>query len=326
MPKQATAKWLSAICAIAALVYLPPASAQFQAFPPSWNNPPETEIPSVEHHTYVSTVLKADVGYNIYLPDGYEGTDDRYPVLYYLHGAGPGGNESSSATAPLAALVEAAIDDRLIPPLIVIFLNGGAVTFYADSPDGQYMVETSIITELIPYVDATYRTKASRSNRAITGMSMGGFGALVLAIKHTDLFGSVVAYAPALVELSPGPDGALMTTQRGATREVPTPVRVKVASIMFGGDLEIFDQHSPWSLMPLHAEELRERLPIRIVVGDEDRFSYHSNLEYSELLDRLNYDHDLAVVPGVAHEVARLFDAAGRESLTFHARSGEWVE
>jgi endo-1,4-beta-xylanase len=69
------------------------------------------------------------------------------------------------------------------------------MSFYSDSFDGQWMAETTVIEELVPHIDATYRTIANRDGRAIQGMSMGGFGALKLAFKYPDLFSSVVAFA-----------------------------------------------------------------------------------------------------------------------------------
>jgi endo-1,4-beta-xylanase len=77
-----------------------------------------------------------------------------------------------------------------VPPILLAFPNGGLTTWYADSPDGSLPIETTIIRELIPHVDATYRTLATREGRAIAGMSMGGFGALVLGMKHSGLFSS----------------------------------------------------------------------------------------------------------------------------------------
>ena len=79
--------------------------------------------------------------------------------------------------------------------MIVVYASGGSQTNYCDSYDGKYLAETTVIKELIPYIDKNYRTIASRDGRAVQGMSMGGFGAMRLALKYPDLFSSVVAFA-----------------------------------------------------------------------------------------------------------------------------------
>ena len=72
--------------------------------------------------------------------------------------------------------------------MILVYASGGSQTNYCDSYDGKYMAETTVIKELIPYIDKNYRTIASRNGGRIQGMSMGGFGAMRLALKYPDLF------------------------------------------------------------------------------------------------------------------------------------------
>ncbi|MFC1596366.1 alpha/beta hydrolase [Planctomycetota bacterium] len=95
---------------------------------------------------------------------------------------------------PLAGKWEPFPDGSLgrVSPMIVVMPNGlRGNTMYCDSRDGQYPVETVIINDLIPHVDATYRTVASREGRAVEGFSMGGFGAAHMGFKYPDLFGVV---------------------------------------------------------------------------------------------------------------------------------------
>lgn len=107
-----------------------------------------------------------------------------YPVVYLLHGYG-GNAESWIKTKP--NLTE--IADKM--GIIFICPDGGN-SWYMDSPvraNSRY--ETFIIKELVPYVDANLNSVKERKGRAITGNSMGGYGAITLAIKHKDLFGAV---------------------------------------------------------------------------------------------------------------------------------------
>ena len=111
-------------------------------------------------------------------------TQERYSVVYLLHGYGGNYGEWSAIAPQLAKTA----DDLKI---IFICPDGGKGSWYFDSPiDSTIQYESYITQELIPYIDANFQTKASSKSRAITGLSMGGHGAMYLAIRHTDLFGA----------------------------------------------------------------------------------------------------------------------------------------
>ena len=114
-------------------------------------------------------------------PDGYD-ADRRYPVLYLLHGA-YGCYNDWSRKANLDSLVN--VYD------VIIVCPDGQDSWYFDSPIDQTMqFETYVSKELVEYIDSHYRTHANRYMRAITGLSMGGHGALFLAFRHPDVFWS----------------------------------------------------------------------------------------------------------------------------------------
>ncbi len=154
-----------------------------------WDNPKPDSLTT--HHVLHSAAMKRDVGWNLYLPPGYETSGRRYPLIYWLHGAG--GDESSGLF--IAAELNQAIAAGSVPPMIMVFPNGGKKTEYRDWPEQNVLIETMIMRELIPYVDANYRTLASPLGRGVEGMSMGGNGAMKLTLKYPEMFGSVVAYA-----------------------------------------------------------------------------------------------------------------------------------
>jgi len=137
--------------------------------------------------------MEVEVGYNVYLPDGYAQSEARYPVIYFLHGAG--GNENSDARG-FSALIARMVHEGKIPPVICVFPNGGT-SGYQDHPGEKVMVETLIVKELLPLIDRRYRTRANRENRTIGGFSMGGGGAVRLSLKHPDLFSAAGAWAGA---------------------------------------------------------------------------------------------------------------------------------
>jgi endo-1,4-beta-xylanase len=139
--------------------------------------------------------MRRTVGFNIYLPPQYEQeTGRRFPVVFFLHGST--GTESSDAG--LARYVHAEIVAGSIDPVIYVFPNGGAESGYRDWPDSYVKSETLIIDELIPYIDREYRTIALPGARGICGFSMGGGGAIRLALKYPKLFGTAASLAASL--------------------------------------------------------------------------------------------------------------------------------
>src|SRR5262249_18193211 len=145
-----------------------------------------------------------------------------------------------------------------VDPLIVIFPNGmRGATMYSDTKDGAFPVESVIIKDLIPHVDGTYRTIASRTGRALDGFSMGGFGAAHFGFKYPELFGVVSIMAPPLL----GPEPTQPLPARAWSRLFPTAM---------GGDLAYFQENDPFALIPKNAAALRDRSFIRIVTHIED--------------------------------------------------------
>ena len=156
---------------------------------------------------------------SVYLPPGYDSsTDKRYPVLYLLHGF-TGTNRTwmidpdSPANEPVAdsrdgnyqhagmierKRLDSIIAAGVVPELIIVAPNGRNAykhSFYVNSPvTGNW--EDYIVEDVVNYVDANYRTLLSASSRGIVGHSGGGNGALFLAMRHADVFGSVYAMAP----------------------------------------------------------------------------------------------------------------------------------
>lgn len=138
-----------------------------------------------------SATLGKDVEYNIYLPSDYETSTRRYPVLYLLHGY----TDDETAWTQFGEanrIADQLLQSGEITPMIIVMPDAG-VSWYVNSADGKVMYEDFFVKELIPHIDATYRTRSSREFRAVAGLSMGGHGSLIMAMKHPDMF---VAAAP----------------------------------------------------------------------------------------------------------------------------------
>ena len=157
---------------------------------------------------------------------------------------------------------------------------------------------------------------------------MGGFGALMHGMKHAERFGSVVAYAPALLEVQETADGSLTLERAGGTHEggnrpPPTAARTQIFERMFGGRRSVFEAHDPFALAPIDAARLRDELRLRIVIGTADGL-WNANQLFHKLLLEHGYAPELEVVDGAAHNIRVLYAAVGVEGLAVHARHGGW--
>ena len=117
-------------------------------------------------------------------PDNYKKKKASFPVVYLLHGYS--GNFSNWITK-VPALMNYADDYQLI----IVCPDGNFSSWYFDSPvDSSSRYETYISKEVVHYIDSAYRTIRDKDHRAITGLSMGGHGALFLSLRHPDIFGA----------------------------------------------------------------------------------------------------------------------------------------
>ena len=181
---------------------------------------------TIERLRFDSPSSRDTVRFNIYLPEGYESGTDRYATIYHLHGRGGSPSDNNRI---LASHADAALEAGELPAVIVVFPDGGSNSLWSNSKDGELMIETQVIRELIPYVDANFRTKPTRDFRAIQGFSMGGGGAIKYLMKFPELFSVGVSY-----------DGSLQTWDVFSERQSD------VARRMFSMDEAYFNEHSPW--------------------------------------------------------------------------------
>jgi len=137
---------------------------------------------------YFSTALEKMTTATVILPEGDDMPPGPYPVFYLLHGLSDDHTRWHSHTS-LARYVEGM-------PLIIVMPDGGR-GWYTDAREG-YAYETAIVRDLIGLVDRVYHTDPRREARVIGGLSMGGYGAVKLALKRPDLFRAAVSHSGAL--------------------------------------------------------------------------------------------------------------------------------
>lgn len=273
---------------------------------------PLVRAPRLERRTFESAVAATRVSYHIHVPEAYRAeAGHRFPVLYWLHGGGGSdGKAVVGGVAPMAAHFDEAIRAGKIAPMLVVFPNG-LHSLWVDSKDGRIPMETIVIKELVPHVDATFRTIASREGRIIEGFSMGGYGAAHLGFKYPELFGSISI-------LSGGP---LQREFTDAPRVGPGG-RDRVMREIFGGDPEYFCAESPWVLAGQNADALRDQTLIRVVVGDRDEMIANVRA-FDARLSALRVPHAYVELSGVDHNPVAVIGALGQENWRFyHAAVG----
>ena len=175
---------------------------------------------------FFSRALGRDVAYLVWLPPGYgqpAGAGERtYPALYLLHGAG--GPAGFGAEEWLGYALTEALDRLvalgLIEPLLVV-LPEGEQGYWINHAAGAARWADFVAVDLVRHVDATFRTEARRERRAIGGLSMGGHGALQLALNHPDVFAVAGAHSPTLRPFEESP--AFFGDRRWFARFDPSP-------------------------------------------------------------------------------------------------------
>jgi endo-1,4-beta-xylanase len=227
------------------------------------------------------------------LPEKYEIGRQRYPVVYYLHGGRPGSEAKSQRLAPL---IHKAIDECAIPAAIYVFVNGGPVSHYnmPGQPDAQGA--DVFIKELIPHIDATYRTIAKRSGRALEGFSQGGRGTMRLSLRYPELFCSAAAGGGGYATEK------LISESGGFESET----------------LKFAEGDNTWDLARAYASGKHPKVCWMIYVGTEG-FNYENNLEYMKFLDSLCIRYTKLIVPDVPHSAVGIYEKQAMKVMRFHA-------
>lgn len=138
---------------------------------------------------------------SVYLPPDYEKSSQRYPVIYFLHGFFWSDSLLVNSDR-INHIIDRAINSKKIKPFIMVMPDESTVfkgSFYANSKSsGKWSDFTSV--ELVNFIDKNYRTIANKDSRGIAGHSMGGNGALRNAILHPEVFSSVYALSPGILD------------------------------------------------------------------------------------------------------------------------------
>lgn len=246
---------------------------------------------SVDTLSVRSASMKKEIRVIVIAPDGAKtktAAKTAYPVLYLLHGYSGDAGNWPSLKPELRQMVER--------DSIVVVCPDGKNSWYWDSPnDPSVRYETFMSKELPDYIDAHYRTRADRSGRAISGLSMGGHGAMWTALRHKDRFGAAGSTSGGL-DIRPFPDNWEMKTALGEKAANPerweTHTAINQIDSIANGDLAlIFD------------------------CGFDDFFLQVNQEFHNKLMER-KIDHDFIVRPG-GHNVPYWNNAIDYQWLFF---------
>ena len=266
--------------------------------------PPSLASGRVECNTVPSKILAASVPYCIVLPASFDADKTRhFPILYELHGLGD--NEQFLVHSGLWNLVEDLWESGKLKEFLIATPAGGA-SFYINSKDGKARYEDFLLREFFPYLEKRYRVSPGRANRGISGVSMGGYGALHLAFHHPQLFSAVSAHSAALIEKLP------------AFVSAPQSSRARVLGGVFGipPDAAFWDAHSP---LVLADSANLSGMKIYFDCGDQDDFGFEAGAAaLDKILTARKIPHEFHIYPG-RHDPG-YFAAHIPASLAFHSR------
>ena len=236
-----------------------------------------------------SKLLGQNVNYSIYLPSDYETSSRRYPTVYLLHGFTD--NETAwiqFGEVNLAA--DRAIAAREIPPMIIVMPDAG-ITWYINDYANKKPFEDMFFQELIPFIDKTYRTRPKKEFRAVAGLSMGGWGSLVYALKHPSVFAACVPFSAGvyanedIIAMDDGRYDYVFTTLFGISLKGTARVN------------EHWQKYSPMTLMETLPVDSLKSVRWYIDCGDDDFLSKGNNLLHILMRER-NVPHEFRVRDG----------------------------
>jgi S-formylglutathione hydrolase FrmB len=261
----------------------------------------------VDCRTFKSHILQWPVRYCVMLPPDYEkNADKKYPVLYFLHGLG----ESEQALFHIGGWgrIEDLRRERKVGDFLVVAPEGRA-TFFINSAGAQDRYSDFFISEFLPQVESQYRVVRNRGSRGITGLSMGGYGALRFAFAYPQLFSSVSVQSPALITEKP--------------QELNDDLRqagplAQLLGQVFGNPIDVvhWRQNDPFILVRKNRIRIANQA-IYINCGEQDEYGFASGAtKLHKQLETEKIPHEFHLYPG-GHNADYFLSHFG-ETIEFH--------
>lgn len=261
-----------------------------------------------------SRLLGQTVHYCVMLPPNYATatagvSPRRYPVLYFLHGLGD--NEQTLFKSGGWELVQDLQHEGKISDFLIVMPEGKR-SFYINSADGRVRYSDFFIHEFMPYIESHYSVRRERYARAISGVSMGGYGALRFAFAYPEMFSSVSAQSAALFPSAP---------QHTENIPASSPLHSLLGSV-FGNPLDLhhWNENSPFFLAKQNRAKIKStKLAIYFNCGQEDEFGFERGaVALDRQLQAETISHEFHLYPG--NHGAEFFLTHLGETLVFHSQ------
>ena len=260
-----------------------------------------------------SSILKRPVHYCTYIPSGYDAAVKRapgrtFPILYFLHGLGD--NEQTLFNSGGWTLIDDLRNHNELGEFLIVAPEGGR-SFYVNSADGSVRYSDFFLQEFMPQIERKYRIHG-RAERAISGISMGGYGALRFAFAHPELFSAVSAQSAALITESP------QQLDMAARSGVPI---LAVLAPVFGRPIDPphWNENNPFLLARKNATSL-QKMAIYFNCGQDDNYGFEKGAAaLHEQLVKEHVKHEYHPYPG-DHSIT-YFLSHFAEVLEFHSRA-----
>lgn len=168
---------------------------------------PLSAQPTVRQDSLFSRSINAWLPYTLLLPDGYHRSNERYPVVYLLHGF----NQDHTSWFVSSELIRYAAAYRFI----IVSPKFGNSWYANSATESGRRYEDAFVADLLPHIDSLYRTETSREGRSIAGLSMGGYGALKFGVKYPHLFGFAAGLSPS-IQFPAGLEDSAIVARRSA--------------------------------------------------------------------------------------------------------------
>src|SRR4051794_39674171 len=230
-----------------------------------------------------SHVLQRAVRYCVYIPSGYDAgaaqkPPRRYPVLYFLHGLGD--NERTLFNSGGWTLLDDLRRQQKVGDFLIVAPEGRR-GFYINSADGSEKYSDFFLQEFMPQIEKKYRVRSGRPGRAISGISMGGYGALRFAFAHPELFSAASAQSAALITETP--------QRLDAASGTGFPL-LGVLGPVFGRPIDVrhWNENNPFVLAKRNAAELRN-VSVYFNCGQQDNYGFEKGA--AALHDELLKEH-----------------------------------
>ena len=241
-----------------------------------------------ETHSVKSAILKMDRKYSIYLPAGYDESDQSYPVLYLLHGSGDD-HTGWVQFGQVQNTADRVIDEGLAGPMIIVMPDANTgVRGYFNDIQGNFNYEDFFFKELISHIEKTYRVRSERRYRAVAGLSMGGGGTIFYALHQPDVFAAAAPLSATTGSWEKEQFRQRMNNSNGLSGLSEKQVE------------DYFNRHSVEGIIKnASADDLRKIKSIRwyISCGDDD-FLYEGNARMHILFRQNEISHEYRVKDG----------------------------